>query len=104
MECSVNNFQFKQKIIKNITLQIQNQITKEIVIKGKVALIYLAWEKKNPMDFKLIHKDIKSSDLKLCTAVLYAEVYIYMYTHTSEIHIISGCAKFSLTRNFNLKF
>lgn len=36
MECSVNNFQFKQKIIKNITLQIQNQITKEIVIKGKV--------------------------------------------------------------------
>lgn len=94
MECSVNNFQFKQKIIKNITLQIQNQITKEIVIKGKVALIYLAWEKKNPMDFKLIHKDIKSSDLKLW----------YMYTHTSEIHIISGCAKFSLTRNFNLKF
>lgn len=42
MECSVNNFQFKQKKIKNITLQIQNQITKEIVIKGKVALIYLA--------------------------------------------------------------
>lgn len=85
MECSVNNFQFKQKIIKNITLQIQNQITKEIVIKGKVhvALIYLAWEKKNPMDFKLIHKDIKSSDLKLCTlcwsihTCIHVPVYVY---------------------------
>lgn len=82
MECSVNNFQFKQKIIKNITLQIQNQITKEIVIKGKVALIHLAWEKKNPMDFKLIHKDIKSSDLKLCTLCWSIHIHVPVYVYT----------------------